>query len=229
MFNGASEAELAARVRRLVAVADPTRLRIVDELMAGDQAPGELQQLLGVASNLLAHHLRMLEQAGVLTRRRSEGDRRRTYLRLVPGAFDGLLPGGTRQVTRVVFVCTANSARSQLAAALWARSSQVPATSAGTDPVDRVATGAVAAARRHELDLTRARPASLDDVLREDDYVITVCDRAHEAFPQPARVSQVRHWSVADPVPVGTASAFDAAYDDLAGRVDRLAPHLIPA
>jgi ArsR family transcriptional regulator, arsenate/arsenite/antimonite-responsive transcriptional repressor / arsenate reductase (thioredoxin) len=36
-------------------------------------------------SNLLAHHLRVLEEAGLVTRHRSEGDKRRSYLRLVPG------------------------------------------------------------------------------------------------------------------------------------------------
>jgi protein-tyrosine-phosphatase len=221
--------DLTERVRRLAAVADRVRLRVVDELSGGDLAPGELQRQLDVASNLLAHHVNTLEWAGVLTRSRSEGDRRRTYLRLVPGAFDGLLPGGVRPVTRVVFVCTANSARSQLAHALWRRASQVPAASAGTEPADRVAPGAGAAARRHGLDLTRAHPSSLAEVLREKDYVVTVCDRAHEAFPADARVGEVRHWSVPDPVRVGTAAAFDAAYDDLAGRVSRLAPYLIPA
>jgi hypothetical protein len=86
-------------------------------------------------SNLLAHHLRVLEEAGLVTRRRSEGDRRRTYLHLVPGAL-GALAGPARQPThRVPFVCTANSARSHLAAALWRQASEVPAASAGTHPV----------------------------------------------------------------------------------------------
>ena len=47
-------------------------------------------RMLAMPSNLLAHHLHVLEQAGVITRRRSEGDRRRTYLRLIPGALDSL-------------------------------------------------------------------------------------------------------------------------------------------
>jgi len=84
-------------------------------------------------SNLLAHHLRTLEQAGVITRRRSEGDRRRAYLRLVPGTLDSLVAAPAAAVPRVLFVCTANSARSHLAAALWRRASHVPAASAG-DP-----------------------------------------------------------------------------------------------
>jgi len=73
--------------------------------------------MLAMPSNLLAHHLRVLEQAGVITRRRSEGDRRRTYLRLVPVTLDSLA-APPRPERRVLFVCTANSARSHLAAAL---------------------------------------------------------------------------------------------------------------
>ena len=72
------------------ALADPARLRITDTLLAGDAAPSELAAMLAMPSNLLAHHLHVLEQAGIITRRRSEGDRRRTYLQLIPGALDSL-------------------------------------------------------------------------------------------------------------------------------------------
>jgi protein-tyrosine-phosphatase len=132
----------------------------------------------------------------------------------------------------VVFVCTANTARSQLAAALWARASTVPAASAGTHPADVIAPGAAAVATRHRLELTEAKPRSVKDVLRAGDYVVTVCDHAHEELgganrPLPdAGVTGRLHWSVPDPVPVGTARAFGAAYDDLVRRVTRLAPCL---
>ena len=114
------------------ALADPARLAITDTLLAGDASPSELAAMLAMPSNLLAHHLHVLEQAGVITRRRSEGDRRRTYLRLIPGALDPLAPSPARSARRVLFVCTANSARSHLAAALWRRASSIPAASAGT-------------------------------------------------------------------------------------------------
>lgn len=55
--------ELDARVATLAALADPARLRIVDLLGQGDASPGELRRELGVASNLLAHHLSVLEGA----------------------------------------------------------------------------------------------------------------------------------------------------------------------
>jgi protein-tyrosine-phosphatase len=226
--------ELERRVRVYAALADPGRLRIVDALRLGDASPGDLQHQLAMSSNLLAHHLGTLERAGVVGRRRSEADRRRSYVQLDPGALADVLPASPSAVAvpRVVFVCTANTARSQLAAALWSRTSRVPAASAGTHPAGVVARGATATARRHGLELARTGPRSVDDVLRAGDYVITVCDHAHEELDRSAEgpaaaVPAARlHWSVPDPVRVGTARAFEAAYDDLARRVTRLAPSL---
>ena len=86
----------------------------------------EIARALDLPTNLVAHHVRVLEDAGLLTRTRSEGDRRRTYLRLRPDALDMLRPPSLAGPQRVVFVCTHNSARSQLAAALWARRASTP-------------------------------------------------------------------------------------------------------
>ena len=72
------------------ALADPARLQITDTLGHGDASPTELAAMLAMPSNLLAHHLHVLEQAGLITRRRSEGDRRRSYLQLIPGALESL-------------------------------------------------------------------------------------------------------------------------------------------
>lgn len=232
-------AELARRVRVHAALADPGRLQIVDVLALTDASPTELEQALGMASNLLAHHLGVLERAGLVSRHRSEADRRRSYVQLVPAALDGLLPTAVQPVTRVVFVCTANTARSQLAAALWAQASDIPATSAGTHPAETIAPGARRAAARHGLDLPEARPRHMADVVTAHDLVVTVCDNAHEELatrkdstsgpsPSGADASRVRrlHWSVTDPVPTGDPTAFDTAYDDLARRVTQLAPRL---
>lgn len=202
------------------ALADPSRLRIADTLRMGDAAPSELAELLGMPSNLLAHHLNALEQAGVVSRHRSDGDRRRTYLRLVPSTLEAVSARQPRKVRRVLFVCTANSARSPLAVALWRRASRVPAASAGTHPAERVAPGAVAAARRHGLPLPAARPRQLDRVRAAGDLVVAVCDLAHEEL----RAAGGLHWSVADPVAAGTAAAFDRAVADLTVRVGSLAP-----
>ncbi len=213
---------VAARAVMHAALADPARLQIIDTLGAGDISPSELATMLAMGSNLLAHHLRVLEQAGLITRRRSDGDRRRTYLQLIPGTLETLTRPAARTAGRVLFVCTANSARSHLAAALWRRASTLPAASAGTHPATCIEPGAIAAARRHHLPLRRLRPRHISDVRHDDDLVITVCDMAHEELGAQAAV----HWSVPDPVPAGDPASFDAALAELSHRVDHLAPYL---
>ncbi|GLZ41090.1 helix-turn-helix domain-containing protein [Actinokineospora sp. NBRC 105648] len=211
-------AELAARARVHAALGEPARLAIVDRLLLGDASPGEVGAELGLSSNLLAHHVKQLELADLVTRSRSEGDHRRTYLRLRTSALSDLMPTRTRKAHRVVFVCSHNSARSQLAAALWAKRSPVPTTSAGTRPAESVHPLAVITARAHGLTLTH--PQHVARVLRLDDLVVAVCDNAHEEMDPTDRL----HWSVPDPAATGTETAFNNAYLDLADRVDRLAP-----
>jgi len=221
-MNFERTSELERRAILHAALADPARLRITDTLLTGDASPSELAAVLAMPSNLLTHHLHVLEQAGIITRRRSEGDRRRTYLQLIPGALDSLAPPSARAALRVLFVCTANSARSHLAAALWRQASTVPAVSAGTHPAAAIDPGAIAAAGRHRLPLPRLRPRHIDDVRHDGDLIITVCDLAHEELGRPAAV----HWSVPDPVPAGDPASFDAAIAELSHRVRRLAPRL---
>lgn len=205
------------------ALGDPARLAIVDTLVAGDAAPGELGAALDLPTNLVAHHLKVLEDAGVVLRTRSEGDRRRTYVRLRPEAI-AAIAGPALAARRVVFVCTQNSARSQLAAAIWSRRSDIPAASAGTAPAERVHPRAVQIARRHGLDPAGWRTAQLRDVVRRDDLLIAVCDNAYEDLRPEERPRL--HWSIADPAPADTDDAFEAAYAELADRIDRLAPAL---
>jgi|SRR5579875_467222 protein-tyrosine-phosphatase/DNA-binding HxlR family transcriptional regulator len=219
-MNIDQNAGLERRAAVHAALADPARLRITDALGEGDLSPSELAAMLAMPSNLLAHHLRVLEETGIITRRRSEGDRRRTYLRLVPGALDIPAAGPARAARRVLFVCTANSARSQLAAALWRRASKVPAVSAGTRPAAAIHPGAVDAARRHRLPLPRLRPRRIGEVRHDGDLIVTVCDLAREELGDLAAV----HWSVPDPVPAGDPASFDAALAELANRVGRFAP-----
>jgi protein-tyrosine-phosphatase/DNA-binding HxlR family transcriptional regulator len=217
--------DLERRAAVHAALADPARLAITDTLADGDLSPSDLAAMLAMPSNLLAHHLRVLEETGIITRRRSEGDRRRTYLRLIPEALDVLSGRQARTARRVLFVCTANSARSHLAAALWRRASGVPAASAGTRPAAAIHPGAIDTAGRHHLPLPRLRPRHISEVRQDGDLIVTVCDLAHEELGELAAV----HWSVPDPVPAGDPRSFDAALDELADRVRRLAPRLAAA
>jgi len=214
------------RARIHAALGDPARLAIVDALMAGDAAPGELGAALELPTNLVAHHLKVLEDAELVVRTRSEGDRRRTYVRLRPEALEAIATPVPAATKRVVFVCTQNSARSQLAAAIWSRRSRIPAASAGTEPAERVHPRALKIGRRHGLNPTDWRTAHLKDVVRRGDLLIAVCDNAYEHLPAEQRPRL--HWSIPDPAPANTDAAFEAAYAELANRIDRLATALSP-
>ncbi|SFC15514.1 Protein-tyrosine-phosphatase [Micromonospora sediminimaris] len=217
---------MAARARTHAALGDPARLAIVDALTLGDASPGEIANRLDMPTNLVAHHVKVLTQADLVVKVRSEGDRRRTYLQLRPEALAALATPRLTGVGRVVFVCTHNSARSQLAAALWRHRTRGAAASAGTQPAARVHPRAVAVAHRHHLDLDPTGTAHVADVVRSDDLVIAVCDNAHEGLTDQLRPRL--HWSVPDPVRMDTDEAFESAYADLADRVARLAPAVLP-
>ena len=209
------------RARRHRALGDPLRLAIVDDLATSDRTPAELCRIVGIESNLLAHHLDVLESVGMITRSASRGDRRRRYVRLVHDDTTGLVTRRVSRPGRALFVCTHNSARSQLAAALWTQLAGAAAQSAGTEPAGRVHPGAIAAARRAGLDLTDATPRALDSVLNRSTaprrgIVVTVCDQAHEAL---TIGDSWMHWSITDPVPAATAKAFDATVAELRRRI----------
>src|SRR5664280_49914 len=218
---------LEERARRYAALGEPVRLAIIDHLTLGDASPGELGSVVDLPTNLLAHHLRVLLEAGLIRRVRSEGDRRRSYvqLRWDDAVVAWLLsawvtcPNGT--VQRVMFDCTHNSIRSQLAAAAWARATPFPVACAGTHPAERV----------------HPRTHRLVDVALPGDLIVAVCDNAHEelvaAPPSPAREASLPSragqavgrawlpWAVPDPARLDTDEAFETAYLDLSHRIDR--------
>lgn len=211
----ADHTSVLLRASRHAALGDPIRLAIVDELASADRSPVELRQRFGLESNLLAHHLDVLEDVGLINRTRSSGDGRRRYVHLVRPALGDLRVGAAPHTGTALFVCTLNSARSQLAAALWQDLTGDIAASAGTHPADSVHPGAVAAGTRAGLDLSAATPKTIDDV-EVPALVVTVCDRAHEEL---ADHPGWLHWSVPDPVGAGTDAAFDATIAELTERI----------
>jgi protein-tyrosine-phosphatase/DNA-binding transcriptional ArsR family regulator len=225
--------DLDGRAAVFAALGEPIRLALVDRLVAGDASPGELAAAVGLGSNLLAHHLRVLEDAGIIHRVRSEGDRRRNYVQLRldqptvwAAAISGRMPNNLPIGARVLFVCTANSARSQLAAAIWNHLSNTPATSAGTHPGPRIHPRTITVADRHGLRIDPNRPKALNDVLHDDDLIVAVCDNAHEEL---GSTLPRLHWSIPDPVPINTNAAFEHAYTDLNRRIHHLADLYAPA
>jgi arsenate reductase (thioredoxin) len=126
---------------------------------------------------------------------------------------------------RVLFLCTHNSARSQMAEGLLRNlGGQFEVFSAGTEAT-RVHPLAIAAMRELGIDISRQRSKSLDEYRGQPfDYVITVCDKANETCPifpdHPERI----HWSFQDPsVADGRdeqkLQVFRTVRDEIAGRL----------
>lgn len=192
--------------------------------MVSDRSPAELCQRLGMRSNLMARHLDVLEQVGLISRTASSADGRRKYVRLHHDRLVRVQPVDVPVPARVLFVCTQNAARSPMAAGLWQRHTGRPARSAGVRPAARVHPGAVAAAARVGVDIATTTPRMLD-VHRDSGrstQVITVCDQVHEELEVP---DDWWHWSIPDPVAAGSRRAFDAAVRHLRQRIEAFPDH----
>lgn len=219
-----STVDVSDRAALHAALGDPIRLAIVDELAVSDRTSSELAERFDLATNLVAHHLATLERVGLIERVVSSGDRRRRYVRLQHTRLERIRFARTAPVPRrVLFVCTENSARSQLAAALWRQRRGPDASCAGTHPATQVHPGAVAAARRAGLDLTDAAPRGVTSRDLRCEVIVTVCDRANEEFTAPGRTRRW-HWSLPDPAEIGTRAAFDATVAALNERITALHP-----
>ena len=202
------------------ALGDGARLALVDLLSESDMAVNELGAAVSLPGNLLAHHLNVLEEAGLIQRRVSEGDGRRRYVTLNRARLSALVPPTTRPGS-VVFVCSHNSARSQFAAAYWMRRTGQSAESAGSEPASTVNPLAVRVASERGIDLRDAKPRGYDSVDMVPDLLISVCDRAREGDLPAA--NRHAHWSIPDPVAVGRVGAFRSAFSEIERRVDALA------
>jgi protein-tyrosine-phosphatase/DNA-binding transcriptional ArsR family regulator len=235
--------------RFLELVAHPVRWRLLRELVYSDRAVWELTRLLGEQQSLVSYHLRQLRAEGLVSVRRSSADRRDNYyavdlarceallqtaggalhpgLQLVP-ASPATRPANGRRVRRkrILFLCTGNSARSQIAAALLEQMSagRIEAVSAGSHPKP-LHRNAVRVMKRRGIDISANRTKHLDEfVAQRFDFVITLCDRVREVCPEfPSHPSLV-HWSVPDPAlegPNARASypAFERTATELETRI----------
>lgn len=212
--------DLTARARVHAALGDETRLRLVYALWLDDRSPHDLASLLELDSNLLAHHLDVLEEAGLITRTVSAGDRRRRYVSARLELLEGLLVPPRIEANSVLFVCTHNSARS-LFAEQFLSGLGFAAESAGTRPASQPHPKAVVAAAEMGVDLSGCRPRASSVVGGMPDLVVSVCDRARETS-LPFR-SQRLHWSIPDPVDEGRIEGFRAAFAEIAVRAGKLA------
>jgi protein-tyrosine-phosphatase/DNA-binding transcriptional ArsR family regulator len=199
----------------------PLRWRLLSELAHSDRRVGELCELAGHRQSLVSYHLRQLRDGGLVSMRRSAADGRDTYYvldvarcgELLSSASASLHPGlaptprpraacepGATPAW-VLFLCTGNSARSQMAEALAEQMSAgvVRAVSAGSHPKP-LHPNAVRVMRERGIDLAGRRSKHLAEFAdRRFGYVISLCDRVREVCPEFPGAPQAIHWSVRDP------------------------------
>ncbi len=227
----------------------PLRWQLLSELAHSDRRVGELCELADRRQSLVSYHLRRLRDGGVVSMRRSAADGRDTYYtldlsrcgELLADAGASLHPGlaptprARTAVARVLFLCTGNSARSQIAEALCEQLSggAVSAASAGSHPKP-LHPNAVRVMRARGVDLAGRRSKHLSEFSRERfDYVISLCDRVREVCPEFPGGPELVHWSIPDPAREPgsneeTLPAFERTADELATRIDFLIDAIQP-
>ena len=228
------------------------RWRLAQALAHSDHRVGELVEAVGERQNLVSYHLGLLRRAGVVSERRSSHDSRDVYYSLnLGGLRNGLDQGltglhptlrmprleatpastqGSLQ-TRLLFVCTGNSARSQLAEAI-----------ARDVALKEIDTKSYGYAGIHPMTLTvlkelglpadHLRSKSIDEVGGRFDFVITLCDVAREDCPPFQRGADVIHWSLPDPAQSNDSrrelrQAFKGTAEELRWRITFLLPAVV--
>ncbi|HEX7162078.1 MAG TPA: ArsR family transcriptional regulator [Trebonia sp.] len=206
----------------------PLRWRLLTELGLSDRRVGELAALVQEPQNLVSYHLGQLRAGQLVSARRSSADGRDLYYTVdlgrfrdllaltgrslhpglhlaAPATLDGTLPASAAPAPRLLFLCTGNSARSQMAEAIArARSGgRIQAFSAGSKPKP-VHPNAVRVMREAGIDLSSRRSKHLSVFAADSfDYVLTLCDRVREVCPEFPGHPGCVHWSIADPAASG--------------------------
>ncbi|MET0236958.1 MAG: ArsR family transcriptional regulator [Kibdelosporangium sp.] len=225
---------------------DELRWGLLRELARSDRRVGELMRAVGQPQSLVSYHLRKLRSGGLVTSRRSSADGRDTYYRLdlarcatmLTEAGASLHPALRLRPTaesvvdsaagRVLFLCTGNSARSQMAEAILAqRAPLVEVFSAGSHPKP-LHPNAVAVMRDYGIDLSGHRTKHADEFAGQSfDYVISLCDRVREICPEFPGHAEFAHWSMPDPSAAGDTlaisyPAFQRTAAELSARIGYL-------
>ncbi len=224
-------------------LADPLRWRLVVELGRGDRRVSELVEILGKPQNLVSYHLAEFRNAGIVSARRSSADGRDIYYRadlfrcrdlladvglsmhpalsLTPQKPAAVTSRRTRQ--RLLFLCTGNSARSQIAEAFVTQRSAgaIEAYSAGSHPKP-LHPNAVRVMAEHGIDIASQQTKSLSRFTRSRfDRVITLCDKVREVCPQFPGSPTTAHWSIVDPsAPAPSARTMYSAFQQVAAEID---------
>jgi protein-tyrosine-phosphatase/DNA-binding transcriptional ArsR family regulator len=237
------------RVLRLAG--HPLRWQLLSELARSDRRVGELCELTAGRQSLVSYHLRQLRDSGLVSLRRSAADGRDTYYvldvercgeqfasaggalhpALDPARSQPVRAKGRATTARVLFLCTGNSARSQMAEALCEQMSggAVSAVSAGSHP-KQLHPNAVRVMRERGIDISGRRAKHLSEFAGHAfDYVISLCDRVREVCPEYPGAPEQIHWSIPDPArepgtDKQTLPAFERTGAELETRIGFLIP-----
>ncbi|HEX7944464.1 MAG TPA: hypothetical protein VF495_07355, partial [Phenylobacterium sp.] len=214
-----------------------------------DRLVSELTGLVREPQNLVSYHLAKLRGGRLVSARRSAADGRDTYYgldlqrvgSLLSAAGGALHPGlrlapprgdegrTTSARVRVLFLCTGNSARSQMAEALIRGRSggAVEAVSAGSHPKALHPNAVRVMREAYGLDIAGQPSKSFEVFAGQDfDWVISLCDRVREVCPDFSGRPETIHWSLANPA---TGEPDDVTYPlflataaELSTRIDYL-------
>jgi protein-tyrosine-phosphatase len=233
-------------------LAHDIRWRILLALSRSDHRVEELVKQIKQPHNLISYHLKRLRLQQLVSERRSSADARDIYYSLNLDRFrqmyfdagQALHPGVSEPFSapqpqtnalsespvRVLFLCTHNSARSQMAEGLLRElgHNKVEVFSAGTEPTS-VHPLAIQVMSGRGIDLRTHRSKHLEEYLGQDfDYVITVCDRVREVCPVfPGEPDHI-HWSFPDPVAIeGNQQTQEKGFEDTARELTTRIQYLL--
>ena len=228
------------------------RWQILVALAQSDLRVQELVNLIQQPPNLISYHLKSLRRQGLVTERRSTADRRDIYYSLNIDQFhkmyfetgQALHPAVSHPVNqpqpqaktsasspvRVLFLCTHNSACSQMAEGLLRKlgGDQVEVFSAGSEPTS-IHPLAIKVMSSLGIDLTQHRVKHLDKFAGQDfDYIVTVCDRVREVCPVFPDDPEQIHWSFPDPAAIqGDLQTQEKGFQDIANQLTNRIKYLL--
>lgn len=233
-------------------LAHDIRWRILLALVKSDYRVNELVRLLKQPPNLVSYHLKRLRLKDLVTERRSSADSRDIYYSLNLDQFwqmyfeagRALHPGLAEQMdlphaqaesrvaspVRVLFLCTHNSARSQMAEGLLRKmgGDKVEVFSAGSEPTS-IHPLAIKTMSSRGIGLQTHQAKHLQEFVGQDfDYVITVCDQVREVCPIFPGDPEKIHWSFPDPATIeGNIKTRERGFENTARELTNRIQYLL--
>lgn len=220
-------------------LANDLRWGLLKALTISDLQVNELVAQLQQPMNLVSYHLKKMREDALVTMRRSEADGRDVYYSLDLNRLRQMyLEAGTAlhpalgwnlpiketsrlQHQRILFVCTHNSARSQMAEGLLRHLSEgyLDVLSAGSHPTV-VHPDAIRTMADFGIDIRQQQSRPLSNVEGQPfDYVITVCDKAREVCPTFPGSGAAIHWGFPDPVVIQDETERRAVFEQTAQQL----------